>query len=66
MFHVEVVLIPHYLVLIGELFVLGDVCQRGDFGVRKWRLIHTVTVERGVVGDEAYLGFLKDEGWAAV
>ena len=58
----EVVLIPRYLVLVGELFVLDEGCQRGDVGVRKWRILHPVTVKRGVVGDEAHLGFLKDEG----
>ena len=58
----EVLLVPRYLVLIGDLFVLGDGCQRGDVGVRKRRLLHAVAVERGVIGDKANLGFLKDEG----
>ena len=58
----EVVLIPRYLVLIGEIFVLGDGCQRGDVRVRKFRLLHPVAVERGVVGSEAHIGFFEEEG----
>ena len=48
--------------LVGELFVLGDGCQRGDVGVHERRLFHPVAVERGVVGNVTHLGFLKDEG----
>ena len=58
----EVVLVPRYLVLVGELFFLDDGYQRGDFRVRKWRLLHPVSVKRGVVGNEVHLGFLEDEG----
>ena len=58
----EVVLVPRYLVLFGDMFVLGDGCQRGDVRVRKRRLLHPVAVELGVVGDVAHLGFLEDEG----
>ena len=56
------VLILSYLVLVGELFVLGEVRQRGDVGLCERRLFHPVAVERGVVGDMVHLGFLKDEG----
>ena len=62
----QVVFVPRYLVLIGELFVLGDGCQRGDVGVHKWWLLHPAVFERGVVGDKAHLGFLEDESEAAV
>ena len=58
----EMVLVPCYLVLVGELLVIGDGCQRSDVGVRERRFIHPVAVERGVVGDMAHLGFLEDEG----
>ena len=58
----EVVLVPSYLVLLGELFILGDGCQRGDVGVRERRIFHPVTVESGTVGDVAHLGFLEYEG----
>ena len=55
------IFVPRYLVLIGDLFVLVDRCQQGDVGLHKQRLLHIVAVERGVVGDEAHFGFLKDE-----
>ena len=56
------VLVPSYLVIVGEPFVLGGGCQRSDVGVRKRRFLHPVAVECGVVGDMAHLGFLKNEG----
>ena len=58
----EMVLFLCYLVLVGELFVLGDSCQRSDVGVRERRFFHPVAVERGVIGDVAHIGFLEDEG----
>ena len=58
----EVVLVPSYLVLVGELFFLGEGFQRGDVGVREQRLLHPVAFERGVIGDVAHLGFLGDKG----
>ena len=57
-----VVFVPRYLVLIGELFFFGDDRQRGDVGLRERRLLYIVTVERGVVGNEAHFGFLDYEG----
>ena len=56
------VLFLSYLVLVGELFVLDDGCQQSDVGVRERRFFHPVTVERGVGGDVAHLGFLEDKG----
>ena len=57
----EMVLVPSYLVLVGELFVFGDSLQQGDVRVRERRLLHPVEVERRVVGDMAHLGFLEDK-----
>ena len=51
-----------YLVLVGELFVLGDGCHSSDIQVRERRFFHPVAVERGVIGDVAHIGFLEDEG----
>ena len=62
----EMVLVPSYLVLVGELFVLSDSCQRSDVGVPERRFFHPVAVEWGVVGDVAHLGFLKEESEAAL
>ena len=56
-----VVFVSHYFVLIGELFVLNDGCQRGDAGVRERRLLHFVAVEHGFVDEKAHFGFLEDE-----
>ena len=56
------VLVPCHLVLVGELLVLGDVCQGSDISVRERWFIHPVAVECGVVGEAAHLGLLEDEG----
>ena len=58
----EMVLVPSYLVLVGELFVLGDGCQRSDVGVCERLFFHPVAVESGVLGDVSHLGFFKEEG----
>ena len=58
----EMIFIPGHLVLVGELLVLGNRCLGSDSWVREGRLLHPVAVERGVVGDVAHLGLLKDEG----
>ena len=58
----EIVLVPSYLVLVGELFVLGDGFQESDVRVRERRFPHPDAVERGVVGDVAHLGFLENKG----
>ena len=58
----EMVFIPGHLLLIGELLVLGDGCQGSDVWVRERRFLHPVSVERGVVGDVANLGLIKDKG----
>ena len=60
------VLVPCHLVLVGELIFLGDRCQGSDVGVCEQRFLHTVSVERGVVGDVVHIGFLEDEGYTAV
>ena len=57
----EMVLIPCHLILVGELLVLGYGCQGSDVGVRERRFIHTAAVDRGVIGNVAHLGLLKDE-----
>ena len=58
----EMVFITGHLVLVGELFVLGDGCQGSDFWVCERRFLHPVAVELGVIGGVAHLGFLEDEG----
>ena len=58
----EMVLVPCHLMLVGELLVFGDGCQGSDVGVHERRFFHPGAVERGVVGNAAHLGFLKDKG----
>ena len=58
----EMIFIPGHLVLVGELLILGDGGQGSDVWVCEGRLLHTVSVERGVVGDVAHLGLIGDEG----
>ena len=41
----EMVLVPCYLVLVGEMFVLGDGCQGSDVEVCERRFFHPVAVE---------------------
>ena len=48
--------------IVGELLVLSDSCQGSDVLVNEERLLHPVTVKRGVVGNVAHLGILKDKG----
>ena len=62
----EMIFILGHLVIVGELLVLGDGCQGSDVRVRKGRSLHPVAVEREVVGNVAHLGFLEEEGYAAV
>ena len=58
----EMILIPGHLVLVGEMLIFNGGFQGSDVRVRAGRFLHTVTVERGVFGDVAHLGFLEDEG----
>ena len=58
----EMIFIPGRLVLVGELLILGDGGQGNNVQVREGQLLHTVAVERGIVGDVAHLGLLEDEG----
>ena len=57
----DMVFIPGHLILVGGMLVLSEGCQGSDVWVRERRLLHPVTVERGVVGNMAHLGFLKDD-----
>ena len=58
----EMIFIPGHLVLVGEMLILGDNGQGIGVRIREGRLLHPVAVGRGVVGDVAHLGLLKDEG----
>ena len=58
----EMIFIPGYLVIVGELHLLCGGGQGSDVRVRDGRLFYPFAVERGLVGDVAHLGLLEDKG----